>query len=111
MRTPLATNLELVAPVFAALGDATRLQMVARLCSEGPLSIVRLAGGAKVSRKAITKHLRALEEAGIARSSRSGRECVWQLRRKRLSEGRRYLKQISQQWDRASSSGSDCKRS
>jgi DNA-binding transcriptional ArsR family regulator len=87
--------------VFAALGDATRLQLVARLCSSGPSSIMRLAHGAKVSRQAVTKHLQALEDAGIARSSRAGRERIWELRPERLSDVRRYLDQISHDWDAA----------
>lgn len=89
------------APIFAALGDETRLHLVARLSGEGPMSIMRLASSATVSRQAITKHLRVLEEAGLARSTRAGRESIWQLRTKRLSEVQRYLDQISQQWDAA----------
>lgn len=89
------------APVFAALGDKTRLRIVGRLCAGGPMSIVRLTDGADVSRQAITKHLRALEEAALVRSSRAGRERIWELRTARLAEVRRYLDQISGQWDRA----------
>jgi DNA-binding transcriptional ArsR family regulator len=99
--TSAAARLTRAAPVFAALGDPTRLHLVARLCGEGPLSIVGLADGATISRQAITKHLHVLEEIGLARSSRIGRACVWELRTKRLSEARRYLDQISQQWDAA----------
>ncbi len=89
------------APVFAALGDETRLHIVARLCGGGPLSIVRLTEGSKVSRQAVTKHLCALEEAGLVRSDRAGRERVWKLQARRVSEARRYLDQISDQWDQA----------
>ncbi len=101
MRTPAPARLAEAAPIFAALGDETRLQIVARMCGEGPLSIMRLADGASVSRQAITKHLHALEEAGLAQSSRIGRECIWELRTKRLSQATRYLDQISKQWDAA----------
>jgi DNA-binding transcriptional ArsR family regulator len=89
------------APVFAALGDPMRLRIVTRLCDDGPMSIARLTEGAAVSRQAVTKHLRALEAAGLACSSRSGRERVWELRTKRLDEVRRCLDQISAQWDAA----------
>jgi DNA-binding transcriptional ArsR family regulator len=89
------------APVFAALGDATRLRIVARLCDDGPQSIVRLSSGEDVSRQAITKHLRALEEAGLVQSAREGRERVWELRTQRLAEVRRHLDSISEQWDAA----------
>ena len=89
------------AAIFAALGDETRLRIVARMCGEGPMSIMQLADGASVTRQAITKHLHALEEVGLARSSRKGRERIWELRTKRLSDAHRYLDQISRQWDGA----------
>jgi len=63
--------------------------------------LVRLSEGAAVSRQAITKHLHALEEAGLVRSNRDGRERIWELRTKRLNAVRRYLDQISTQWDEA----------
>lgn len=96
-----AETLAEAAPVFAALGDATRLRLVARLCQGGPLSIVRLTEGSQVSRQAITKHLRALEGAGIVRSGRAGRERVWELQPQRLDDIRRHLDEISAQWDAA----------
>ena len=89
------------APLFAALGDATRLGIVKRLCDDGPLSIVHLADGAAVSRQAIAKHLRALEAAGLVRSDRAGRERICALETRRLAVVRRYLDEISGQWDAA----------
>jgi DNA-binding transcriptional ArsR family regulator len=65
------------------------------------LSIVRLTEGSTVSRQAITKHLHALADAGIVRSRRAGRERIWRLQTMRLAEARRYLDQISKQWDEA----------
>ena len=97
----LAGKLAGAAPLFAALGDDTRLRIVARLCGGGPLSIVRLTEGSAVSRQAVTKHLRALEHAGLVRSGRSGRERIWELQMRRLTEVRGYLDQISSQWDEA----------
>ena len=89
------------APVFAALGDPTRLRLVARLSAEGPLSIVRLSDDAGVTRQAVTKHLHALMDAGLVRGSRSGRERIWELETRRLERARRYLDQISLEWDAA----------
>jgi DNA-binding transcriptional ArsR family regulator len=89
------------APVFSALGDDTRLRIVARLCSSGPLSIVRLTEGAQVTRQAVTKHLHILAAAGLLRGSRDGREQVWEMQPKRLIEARQYLDLISDQWDEA----------
>jgi DNA-binding transcriptional ArsR family regulator len=98
-RSTAAAKLTESAPVFAALGDATRLSLVARLCVEGPLSIVRLSDGAGVTRQAVTKHLDALAEAGLVRDSRRGRERIWELEPRRLERARLCLGQISDQWD------------
>ena len=87
------------ASVFAALGDETRLRLVSRLCSDGPMSIARLTDGFDITRQAITKHLRVLEDAGLVRSAQNGRESLWQLEQKRLAEARRHLQTISAQWD------------
>ena len=89
------------APMFAALGDGTRLRLVARLCEEGPLSIARLADDEPVSRQAVTKHLRALEDARLVRSTRAGRERIWELEPARLAEATRLLAQASARWDAA----------
>lgn len=90
-----------VAPILAALGDETRLAIVSKLCTRGPLSITKLAQDAVISRQAITKHLLALHEAGLVRSERHGRERIWTLEPQRIDEVRRYLTQISKQWDDA----------
>ena len=94
-----AAQLAEAAPVFAALGDATRLRIVARLCQGGPQSIVRLTDGANVTRQAVTKHLHALADAGLVRSAREGRERIWEIDPRRLSAATRFLEQISKQWD------------
>lgn len=96
-----AERLERAAPLFAALGDATRLSLLVRLGEEGPQSITRLAGGSPVSRQAVTKHLRVLEAAGLAGSSRRGREQVWELRPERLERIGHDLQRISARWDTA----------
>src|SRR5690606_2289098 len=74
-----SSRLSSSAPVFAALGDPHRIALVSRLCQKGPLSIKDLTEGAAITRQAVTKHLRVLEAAGLARSERSGRETVWTL--------------------------------
>jgi DNA-binding transcriptional ArsR family regulator len=89
------------APLFAALGDETRLALVDRLCAGGPLSITQLTTGTAVTRQAITKHLQVLAGAGLVHDNRRGRERIWELDTARLDEARRYLDQIAQQWDAA----------
>ncbi len=98
---PRASELQGSAHIFAALGDETRLKLVARLCSAGPLSIAKLTTGAEVTRQAITKHLTVLEGVGLVRGVRSGRERLWELEPRQLEEARRYLDLISSQWDEA----------
>jgi len=87
------------APLFAALGDETRLRLVSRLCEEGPLSIAKLTVRSQVTRQAISKHLRVLEGAGLVRGTRAGRESVWELEPRRLDEARRHLETIARGWD------------
>lgn len=89
------------ATLFAALGDETRLRVVARLCDEGPLSITKLTEGTEITRQAVTRHLRVLDDAGIVRSVRQGRESVWQLQPDRLADARHWLDLISKEWDQA----------
>lgn len=89
------------APLFAALGDETRLTLVLRLGSGGPYSIAQLAAESPYSRQAITKHLEVLSAAGLVRSDRRGRERIWQVEADRIDAARRYLDHVSMQWDAA----------
>lgn len=87
------------AAVFAALGDETRLALVATLAGGALLSITRLSEGSALSRQAITKHLRVLEESGLVRSVRQGRENRFELIAKPLRDARKALDEISRHWD------------
>jgi DNA-binding transcriptional ArsR family regulator len=89
------------APLFAALGDPTRLGLVVRLAAGGPESIAGLSAQAEVSRQAITKHLHVLSDAGLVRSHRSGRQRIWELEPGRLAEAGDWLERIDAQWDSA----------
>jgi DNA-binding transcriptional ArsR family regulator len=89
------------ASVFAALGDETRLSVLARLCNGVPQSISRLTAGTNLSRQAVTKHLRVLAKAGMVRSLRVGRESLFELEPQPIEEVRNYLDQISKHWDDA----------
>ena len=89
------------ASVFAALGDETRLAVLAKLCNGVPQSISRLTAGTKLSRQAVTKHLRVLANAGVVRNIRIGRESLFELEPQPIEEVRDYLDQVSRQWDDA----------
>jgi DNA-binding transcriptional ArsR family regulator len=89
------------APVFAALGDSTRLRILASLAAGRSLSIARLTEGTTVTRQAITKHLGVLEHAGLVRSVRRGRENRFELEPEPLAQARCALDTISRRWDEA----------
>ena len=89
------------APVFAALGDETRLALVARLCRGQPRSISQLTEDSRLTRQAITKHLRVLEHAGVVYSVRSGRESLFAFDPEPIEEIKKYLDAVSEQWDQA----------
>lgn len=86
--------------VFAALGDETRLALIAKLCGGQQHSISQLTKGSNLTRQAITKHLRVLESAGIVRCVRRGRESRFLFDPQPVEEMREYLDYVSGQWDR-----------
>jgi DNA-binding transcriptional ArsR family regulator len=89
------------APLFAALGDETRLRLVAVLCAGGAMSITQLTSGTQITRQAVTKHLQVLAEVGLVRDVKSGRERLWVFEVDKLDDARRSLENIAQQWDQA----------
>jgi DNA-binding transcriptional ArsR family regulator len=89
------------APLFAALGDATRLRIIAILCAGGAMSITQLTTGTDITRQAITKHLVVLADAGLVRDIKVGRERLWEFEPSQLEAARASLALISQQWDEA----------
>jgi len=90
-----------MAAVFAALGDETRLRLVAVLCVGGAVSIAQLTATTDVTRQAVTRHLQVLADAGLVRDVKVGRERLWQFEPSQLDEARRSLALIAQQWDDA----------
>jgi DNA-binding transcriptional ArsR family regulator len=89
------------APVFGALGDETRLSLVAKLCGGQPYSISQLTKGSKLTRQGITKHLRVLERVGIVRGVRTGRENLFEFVPEPIEEIKQYLDRVSEHWDQA----------
>jgi DNA-binding transcriptional ArsR family regulator len=97
----VARALKSPAPVFAALGDATRLKLVGRLVDGQPRSIAQLADGLDLTRQGITKHLRVLQRAGIVRARSVGRESQFTYVREPVERARSYLETVSAQWEDA----------
>ena len=100
-RSSLSARGRAHAPVFAALGDETRLALVAKLSGGQPCSITQLTKGSKLTRQAITKHLRVLETVGIVHSVHAGRESLFEFDPTPIEKMRDYLDFVSQQWDQA----------
>lgn len=90
---------ETLANVFAALGDPTRLKLVAVLCAGGALSIAQLTANTDISRQGVTKHLQVLADAGLVRDLKLGRERLWQLEPEQIEEAKRTLDVIGRQWE------------
>ena len=89
------------ADVFAALGDPTRLALVDKLADGARRSIAQLSEDEPVTRQAISKHLRVLEDARLVRSERAGRENLYVLDPARIAEARSYIDDVARRWDEA----------
>jgi DNA-binding transcriptional ArsR family regulator len=100
-RAPGAASFDGLAPLFAALGDETRLKLVCALCVGGAMSITQLTAGTLHTRQAVTKHLDVLASVGLVRDTRAGRERLWEFAPGSLDEARRTLEVIAAQWDGA----------
>ena len=96
----LPQGFSLQAHIFAALGDETRLSLVARLCRASRQSISQLAEGTRLSRQAVTKHLKVLERAGLVQSRRKGRETLFEFDAAPIETMTQYLELVSRQWDK-----------
>jgi len=95
----IARSSDTVANVFAALGDPTRLKLVAVLCAGGAFSIAQLTANTDISRQGVTKHLQVLADVGVVRDVKRGRERLWQLDPQQIAEAKRTLDMIGEQWD------------
>ena len=89
------------APIFAALGDRTRLSLLRKLSGGQSQSIARLSVDTNLTRQAVTKHLRVLEDAGLVVVNRVGRESQYAFRPEPIAAAQTYLDGVSQQWDDA----------
>lgn len=90
-----------IAPVFAALGDPTRLALLSQLGNGQPRSVTQLTHGSALTRQGVSKHLRVLERAGLVDCRRLGRESLYVLQPASLVQARHYLDRVSEQWNEA----------
>src|SRR6476661_7739985 len=101
VRSSITAKRQAHATVFAALGDETRLLLLARLCDGRRASIAQLTAGSRLTRQAISKHLRVLENVGIVHGIRRGRESLFEFSPQPIQEIREYLDLVSREWDQA----------
>ncbi|ALJ73901.1 ArsR/SmtB family transcription factor [Burkholderia pseudomallei] len=101
-RAPLKrAQLRDCAEVFAALGDETRLRIVAALCAGTALSIAQITAGTDITRQSVTQHLLVLAQAGLVHDVKAGRERRWSFDPARIDAARAALDAIGRQWDQA----------
>jgi DNA-binding transcriptional ArsR family regulator len=100
-RSNIGARRQARAPVFAALGDETRLALVTKLARGRAYSISQLTEGTRLTRQAITKHLRVLESVGMVHGVRAGRENLYQFDPEPVAKIKEYLDHVSEQWDQA----------
>ena len=100
-RNSIPVRLERSVPIFAALGDETRMKLIAVLCVGGAMSITQLTAGTAMTRQAVTKHLAVLADAGLVKDAKVGRERLWEFEPNQLDQARRSLEMIASQWDHA----------
>lgn len=86
--------------VFFALGDPTRLEIVERLGRQGEMATVPLLEGLGMSRQAATKHLVALENAGLVRSRTVGRIVLRELQLDVLAHSGDWLLARAAAWEK-----------
>lgn len=101
LRSDAAARRHAHATVLAALGDETRLVLLTHLADGRSWSIASLTEGSRLTRQAITKHLRVMEQARIVRCTRSGRESLFRYDPAPVLELTEYLHLVSHQWDEA----------
>jgi DNA-binding transcriptional ArsR family regulator len=86
--------------VFAALADPTRRRLLGRLAEQQSATATELAASEPVSRQAIVKHLRSLDEAGLVAPSRAGREVRYAITPEPLEDAVGWMATVGAQWDR-----------
>jgi ArsR family transcriptional regulator, cadmium/lead-responsive transcriptional repressor len=88
-----------VGVVFAALADPTRRHLVEALAAEPGASATSLAATLPISRQAVAKHLKLLDEAGLVNRRRRGREALFELETEPLAEAVAWIGAVGAEWD------------
>jgi DNA-binding transcriptional ArsR family regulator len=85
--------------IFTALADATRRQVILALSEQGASTATGLAANLPVTRQAVAKHLSALAEAGLVTATRRGREKLYQISPRPLTDAVSWMADLGARWD------------
>ncbi|MGZ8631065.1 MAG: ArsR/SmtB family transcription factor [Actinomycetota bacterium] len=85
--------------VFSALSDPTRRAVIRCLSDDGPTTLARLADELPVTRQAVSKHLAALEHAGLVSATVAGRSRTYRLTPGPLTEAMGWMVEVGAEWD------------
>lgn len=86
-------------PVFVALADPMRRNLLVHLAEHSPKTATQLAAFYPITRQGILKHLTVLEEAGLVEVHQQGRDKRYSLTPEPLSELEQWLKDLTAKWD------------
>ena len=86
-------------PIFAALADPTRRDLIINLAENSPKTATQLAQQYPITRQAILKHLDILEAAGLVVIQQRGREKQYTLKPEPLTEVDTFIKAIGAKWE------------
>lgn len=95
----MTTRRDTAGPVFAALADPTRRELVQRLADDGEATATELSAELPMSRQAVSKHLALLEDAGLVAATRAGREVRYRLNAPPLADAMAWMVQVGGRWD------------
>jgi DNA-binding transcriptional ArsR family regulator len=88
-----------VGPVFDALGDPGRRELIEAVSERGSATATELAAGRGVTRQAVAKQLALLADAGLLHARRQGRETRYEVTPAPLGEAMQWIADVGGRWD------------
>jgi DNA-binding transcriptional ArsR family regulator len=85
--------------VFSALSDPTRRAVLRAVADAGQITATQLSSQFPVTRQAVTKHLAALSDAGLLRTTRHGRELFYEMTPAPLTDALDWITGVGADWD------------
>ncbi len=86
--------------LWSAIADPSRRRVFDLLVRNGEATASSLAGQVTVSRQAVSKHLAVLEQAGLVKRRKEGREVLFDVDPERLDDATQAMARVAHDWDR-----------